>query len=93
MESLRLNSVASGEGDYVHPNTMIAFVFEGIDNTNAVAQGTLYYELLVREGSPRVQKSVVPGVRHFSGMGTGLYDTAGAEHIADTLMAACRVWE
>ena len=41
-ERFRSASVASGEGDYVYPNTMVAFVFEGIDNTNAVAQGTFY---------------------------------------------------
>ena len=91
-ERFRSASVASGEGDYVYPNTMVAFVFEGIDNTNAVAQGTFYYDLLVREGSPHVQRSVVPDVTH-GGMGMGLYDAVGAEHISNTLMSACRIWE
>ena len=61
IERFRLDSVASGEGDYVHPQTLVWFVFEGIDNSGAVAQGELYHDLLVSEGSPLVRKDVVPG--------------------------------
>ena len=92
LEKFRAASVASGDGDYVYPNTMVWFVFEGIDDTRAVAQGMLYHDLIISEGSPHVRRTVVPDVSHFGD--TGLYETqAGANQVRDDLLSACRVWE
>lgn len=92
LERLRAASVASGSGDYFYPTTMVSFVFEGIDNTGAVASGTIYHDMLKSEGSPMVQRTVVPDVRH-SGP-NGLYSVeAGANQVLDSLFAACQVWE
>ena len=88
-EKLRQASVASGEGDYVHPRTMVWFVFEGIDDSHAVAMGTIYHDLLRERGSPLVQKTVVPDVGH-SGP-KGLYNSrSGVDRIRDILLEGCR---
>jgi hypothetical protein len=85
-EKLRQASVASGEGDYVYPRTMVWFVVEGIDSGGAAAQGKTYYDLLMKSGSPLVGKTVVPDVDH-----SGLVRTRiGAETIRDVLLRECR---
>jgi hypothetical protein len=87
-EKFRQASVASGEGDYVYPRTMVWFVFEGIDD-GPVALGTTYYDLLVKSGSPLVGKTVVPGVNHAGP--NGLYsDRDGVEKIREILLTECR---
>ena len=92
METLRLASVASGEGDYVHPQTMVAFISEGIESLRlgyGVAMGMTYHDLLVREGSPLIRNDVVTGVTHAGE--TGLYNTQkGIDLISDTLINECR---
>lgn len=85
-EKFRQASVASGEGDYVYPHTMVWFVVEGIDSGGAAALGATYYDLLVKSGSPLVGRTVVPGVDH-----SGLVRTrSGAEKIRDVLLNECR---
>jgi hypothetical protein len=85
-EKLRQASVASGEGDYVYPRTMVWFVVEGIEDTAAL-QGATYYELLMKSGSPLVGKTIVPGVDE-----SGLIRTRdGAEKIRDVLLNECRI--
>lgn len=87
--TLRQSSVASGEGDYVYPRTMVWFVFEGIDDTHAVAMGMTYYDLLMRQGSPLVGKDTIPDVAHGGRM--GLYASReGANRIRDVLINECR---
>ena len=87
-EMFRQASVASGDGDYDHPTTAVAFVVEGIVGME-VAHATDYHDLLLREGSPRVTKDVVPGVEH-EGV-NGLYNNrAGTDLIRDLLIAECR---
>ena len=88
-EKFRQASVASGDADYVYPRTMVWFVFEGIDDTHAVAMGTTYYDLLVKMGSPLVRKTVVPDVNHAGP--NGLYNSPkGIESIRDILLNECR---
>ena len=85
----RLSSVASGEGDYMHPRTMVWFVFEGIDDRYAVAKGRTYYDLLVKEGSPLVEETTIPDVAH--GGPNGLYNSQeGVAAIRDILINECR---
>lgn len=89
-EKLRQASVASGEGKYVYPKTMVWFVFEGTDDTHAAAMGTTYFDLLVKEGSPLVRRTVIPGVTHAGP--TGLYSSAkGVEIIREILLSECRI--
>jgi hypothetical protein len=84
-EKFRQASVASGEGDYFYPRTMVWFVFEGIDSSES-ALGTAYYDLLVKSGSPLVNRTIVPGVNH-----SGLIRTRnGTEKIRDVLLNECR---
>ena len=85
-EKLRQASVASGEGDYIYPRTMVWFVFEGIAGAE-VALGTAYYDLLVKAGSPLVGKTVVPDVDH----GGLIRSRNGAEKIRDILLNECRL--
>ena len=85
-EKLRAASVASGDGDYVYPQTMVWFVFEGMDSVSAAALGTTYYDLLIKSGSPLVNKTVVPGVDH----GGLVRSRSGAEAIRDVLLNECR---
>lgn len=88
-EKLRQASVASGDGDYVYPRTMVWFVFEGTDDSHAVAMGTIYHDLLLERGSPLVRKTVIPDVTH-SGP-TGLYNNRGAvDKVREALIEACR---
>jgi hypothetical protein len=88
-EKLRQASVASGDGDYVHPRTMVAFVFEAIDDSHAVAMGTTYHDLLIEKKSPLVQKTIIPDVSH-SGP-KGLYNNrSGADKVRDILLETCR---
>ena len=88
-EKFRRASVASGEGNYVYPRTMVWFVFEGIDDTHAVAMGTTYYDLLVKESSTLVRKTVIPDVTHAGP--NGLYNSrAGVEKVRDILLTECR---
>ena len=88
-EKLRQASVASGDGDYQYPRTMVWFVFEGIDDTHAVAMGTTYHDLLLERKSPLVQKTTIPDVSH-SGP-RGLYNSrSGADKVRDILLEACR---
>jgi hypothetical protein len=85
-EKLRQASVASGEGDYVYPRTMVWFVVEGIDSGGAAALGKTYYDLLMKSGSPLVGRTVIPGVDH-----SGLIRTRiGADTIRDVLLRECR---
>ena len=87
-ESLRLSSVASGDGDYVHPQTLIWFVFEGMGGME-VAHGEFYHALLINEGSPLVRKDIVPGVTH--GGATGLNRSReGTNRVRDILINECR---
>lgn len=91
LPALREASVASGLGDYVHPHTMVSFVFEGIDDTRAVAQGMQYVHELQNAGSPMVKVAVVPGVTH--AFQTGMYAAeSGARQVTDALLDACRIW-
>ena len=84
-EKLRQASVASGEGDYVYPRTMVWFVVEGIESDAAVL-GRAYYDLLVASGSPLLGRTVVPGVDH-----SGLIRTrTGTETMRDVLLRECR---
>jgi hypothetical protein len=86
-EKLRQASVASGDGDYVYPRTMVWFVVEGIDSGGAAALGKYYYDLLVKSGSPLVGRTVVPGVDH-----SGLIRTReGTDRIRDILLSECRL--
>jgi hypothetical protein len=85
-EKFRQASVASGEGDYVYPRTMVWFVFEGIDSSHAAAMGAAYYELLMRAGSPLVGKTVVPGVDH----GGLIRNPTAVEKIREVLLKECR---
>jgi hypothetical protein len=88
-ERFRQASVASGDGDYVHPRTMVWFVFEGIDDTHAVAMGTTYHDLLIERKSPLVQKTAIPDVTH-SGP-KGLYSSrSGTDKVRDILLETCR---
>jgi hypothetical protein len=84
-EKLRAASVASGDGDYVYPQTMVGFVFEGIESEAAVL-GMTYYDLLIKSGSPLVNKTVVPDVDH----GGLVRSHSGAETIRDVLLNECR---
>ena len=84
-EKFRQASVASGEGDYVYPQTMVWFVFEGVVDS-ALVSGTTYYDLLVKTGSPLVGKTVVPGVDE----GQLIRSRNGAETIRDVLLNECR---
>ncbi|MAG70967.1 MAG: hypothetical protein QF634_12670 [Vicinamibacterales bacterium] len=87
-EMFRQASVASGDGDYTHPTTSIAFVIEGIVGME-VAHAADYRDLLRREGTSRVSHDVVPGVEH-EGV-NGLYnDRDGTDLIRDLLIAECR---
>ena len=55
----------------------------------AVAQGELYHDLLVSEGSPLVRKDIVLGVTHAGD--TGLYNSReGTNLIRDVLINECR---
>ena len=88
-EKLRQASVASGDGDYQYPRTMVWFVFEGIDDTHAVAMGTTYHDLLLERKSPLVKKTTIPDVSH-SGP-KGLYNSrSGTDKMRDILLEACR---
>lgn len=88
-EKLRQASIASGDGDYVYPNTMVWFVFEGIDDTRAAAMGRMYFDLLIKMGSPLVRQTTVPNVSHFGPK--GLYQSsAGRETVRDILLKECR---
>jgi hypothetical protein len=84
-EKFRQASVASGEGDYVYPQTMVWFVFEGVEDS-ALLSGTTYYDLLVRAGSPFVGKTVVPGVNE----GQLIRSREGTDKIRDVLLNECR---
>jgi hypothetical protein len=88
-EKLRQASVASGEGDYVHPRTMVWFVFEGMDDSRAVAMGTVYHDLLLERRSPLVRKTVVPDVSHSGPKGL-LGSRTGADTVRDILLDECR---
>jgi hypothetical protein len=84
-ERFRQASVASGEGDYVYPRTMVWFLFGELDSSNAVEQGLIYHEQLVQEGSPLVRKDVVPGTPH------AVPSTPqGANMIRDIMLNECR---
>ena len=88
-EKFRQASVASGDGDYVHPGTMVWFVFEGVDDTHAAAMGAAYHELLVQRGSPHVRKTTIPDVTHAGPK--GLYGSRnGADIVRDILISECR---
>jgi hypothetical protein len=89
-EKLRQASVASGDGDYVYPGTMVWFVFEGIDDTHAAAMGAAYHDLLVERGSPHVRKTTIPDVTHAGPK--GLYGNRnGADKVREILMDECRL--
>ena len=89
---LRDASIASNQGDYFYPDTMIYFVFEGIDDTKAVAQGELFVEALKSSGSPMLKTSTVPGVSHYGP--NGLLNTeTGIEQVRNSLREACRIRE
>ena len=88
-DELRAASVASGEGDYSYPNTLVWFVFEGNDDTHAVAQGMQYFDILASRDSAAVQKDFVSNVTHMGE--TGLYASAeGPNLIRDILLKECR---
>jgi hypothetical protein len=88
-EKFRQASVASGEGDYVYPGTMVWFVFEGIDDMHAAAMGATYHDLLVERGSPQVRKTIIADATHAGP--TGLYASRkGADKVRDILISQCR---
>jgi hypothetical protein len=88
-EKFRQASVASGDGDYVHPGTMVSFVFEGVDDMHAAAMGAAYHDLLVQRGSPHVRKTTIPDVTHAGPK--GLYASRnGADKVRDILIGECR---
>ena len=88
-EKFRRASVASGDGDYVYPTTMVWFVFEGIDDTHAVAMRTTYFDLLMKVGTPLVRKTTIPDVSHAGPK--GLYaSSSGTLAVRDILLNECR---
>ncbi len=88
-DELRAASVASGDGDYTYPRTMLWFVLESIDDTHAVAQGLLYHDLLVQRKSPLVRKDVIPNVDHSGDNGLFTSDEA-TDRIRDIFLSECR---
>jgi len=85
-EMFREASVASGDGDYFYPQTLVWFLFEEQDNTHAAAMGATYHDLLVSQGSPMVRKDVIPEANHgFPGT------PEGADKIRDILLSECRL--
>jgi len=77
-------SVASGQGDYVYPHTLVWFLFGEKDQPN-IERGRTYYDLLVESGSPLVRMDILPGVPH----GVHL-SPPGADKIVDILTQECR---
>ena len=84
-EKFRQASVASGDGDYSYPQTMVWFVLEGIDNGAAAAQGMTYHDLLVEHGSPWVRVEVMPDMDHLDVVTTAV----GANKARDILINQC----
>lgn len=74
------------DGNFVHPETMVWFVFGENDTSNAVDQGKAFYEKLLEEGSPRVELSIAPNTSH----GTP-NSSEGADTIRDILLKSCRL--
>jgi hypothetical protein len=87
--TFRQASVASGEGDYVHPGTMVWFVFEGIDDVHAAAMArptmTCWWN-----GDRRTFAKRPSPTSPIAGP-TGLYASRkGADKVRDILINECR---
>jgi hypothetical protein len=94
MSRFRSASLASEDADYVYPNTMVSFVFEGDPEGGAVRDGTVYFDLLTSRASPYVRRESVPDTTHSTEEPRGLYVAdEGIAQITDSLLSACRVWE
>ena len=57
-------SVAFDASQYVYPDTMVSFVFGALDLSSTAAQGHVYYERLLSQGSPLVSMDLIPGAGH-----------------------------
>ena len=79
-------SIAAGQNDYVHPKTLVHFLFGAEDVGNAVPQGITYLERLSAEGSPLLGVDTLPGVPHAVPSAR-----SGADRIRDLMLAECRV--
>jgi hypothetical protein len=64
LTTYRNASLAYGGNDYHHPTTFVQFIFGGADETNALAQGRLYYDRLLQEGTPHLAQKTIAGVPH-----------------------------
>ena len=85
-------SVVSEFGNYECPNTLVSFVFKGVDDYQGVLQGAFYRDALISEGSPLVRTVTVPNVSH-AGPG-GIYASeVGSRQVQNSLFEACQVWE
>lgn len=83
-EKFREASVASGDGDYSYPRTLVWFLFGEKDEPN-IRRGKTYHDLLVANESPLVRMDILPGVSH------GVQRSPrGAKKILDILIEECR---
>ena len=83
-DQFRRASVASGDGDYSYPRTLVWFLFGENDEPN-IKRGMTYHDLLIENRSPMVRLDVLPEVPH------GVHRTpTGADKILDILINECR---
>lgn len=83
-DQFREASVASGDGDYSYPRTLVWFLFGENDEPN-IKRGMTYHDLLIDSQSPLVRMDVLPGVGH------SLHPhPLGADKILDILINECR---
>ena len=76
--------MASGQGDYFYPRTLVWFLFGENDEPN-IKRGMTYHDLLIENRSPMVRLDVLPGVPH------GVHrNPQGADKILDILINECR---
>ena len=83
-DQFREASVASGDGDYFYPRTLVWFLFGENDEPN-IKRGTTYYDRLIEDRSPMVRLDVLLGVGH------GVHrNPQGADKLLDILINECR---
>lgn len=83
-DTFRSASLVTNGWQYAYPHTMVAFVFGGDDNTTTAAQGQVYYDRLLRQGTPHLSMQVVSGAPHFV-----TTTTDGAQAMQSTLLTEC----